>query len=225
MKEGSLVKILNNFLFFGYEKGIFEAVEAHQISEKDGVTKLNPQFEIGMIENGGVKIDEYLQLLDENRYSAVFDNGDIISIQCRFEAGVLLGHRYIYLPCPFSEATVTSKPKHASLAEWLRDSAELEPRESFRSRGSFRFDCDREPPKSGDPHPVSHFTFSSANCRIPVRGPLQISAFLNFIFDNFFRDYRPVWLSYSSHLKLKEHEVTITNEEANLHHFNWEPSL
>lgn len=225
MNEGAIVKILNNFLFFGYGKGIFEAVEPHRITDRDGVIQLSSQFEVGMIENGGVRIDEYLRLLEENRYSAVFDNGDIIGIQCRFEEGGILGHRYIYLPCPFSDKTVTSKPKKASLSEWLRDRAELEPRETFRSRGSFRFDCDRDPPKRGDPHPISHFTFSSGHCRMPVRGPLQISAFLNFVFDNFYRDYRPVWLSFSSHLKLKEDEITITQEEANLHHFNWEPDL
>lgn len=224
MNEGAILKIVNDFLFFGKQKGIFEAVEVHKLRERNDVYSLGPQYDVGMIENGGIGVDEYLTVLEGSRYSAVFDNGDIISIQCRFQGGKLLDHRYMFLPCPFSEETLISKPKHAALADWLRGSADLEPREAFRSRGSFRFDCDRSPPENGDPHPISHLTFSSGGCRIPLRGPLQVSAFLNFIFDNFFRDYRPVWLSFAPHLKLKEDEVTITQEEAWLHHFNWEPT-
>lgn len=223
MKEGDVVAVLNRFLFYGYEKQIFEAVEVHTITEGDGLISLGPRCKIGMIENGGISIDEYLELLDNNRYSAVFDNGDIVCIECRFDGGHLSSHRYIYIPCPFSTRTVSSKPKHATLSEWLRGSAELEPRESFRSRGSFRFDCDRAPPRDGDPHPISHLTFSTGGCRIPVRGPLQITSFFNFVFDNFFRDYRPVWLSVAPYLKLKEDEITITRDESALHHFNWEP--
>lgn len=224
MNEGAILKIVNNFLFYGQAKRIFEAVEAHKLEEDSGTISLSPTSSPGMIESGGVSVDEYLLLLNENRYSAVFDNGDIISIQCRFRNNRLWDHRYLYIPCPFSEETLSSKPGHATLGEWLGGSAELEPRSSFRSRGAFRFDCDRNPPKGGDPHPISHLTFSSARCRIPVRGPIQISSFFNFIFDNFYPDYRPVWLSFASHLKLNEDEVTLTDGESVLHHINWEPS-
>ncbi len=176
-----------------------------------------------MIENGGISPDEYLSLLDTGRYSAVFDDGSIVYLECIFHEEALVDHRYFFIPCPFDLATVSSKPDHFAMADWLRDSLELEPRTCVRSKGVFRFDCVREAPESVEPHPISHLTFASGDCRIPVRGPLQISSFFNFTFDNFFRDYRPFWWSFSSYLKLDESEITITADEQAAQHINWEP--
>ena len=224
MNPKSILDLFNRFLLTGLEKEIFFAVETHKLEEVSSRLSMTPRKRLGMISNGGISIAEYLDVLEKNSYSAVFDDGSILYVECVFEANRLLDHRYFYIPCPFSEETVRSKPDHFALVDWLRDSAELEGQDVFRSRGTFRFDCVRNAPASVDPHPVSHLTFASGDCRMPLRGPFQISAFLNFIFDNFFRDYRPIWLSFAPYMKLDESEVTITEPETVQHHLNWDPA-
>jgi hypothetical protein len=54
-----------------------------------------------------------------------------------------------------------------------------------------------------------------------VRGPLSIADFLNFVFDNFYRQHRPIWLDYSSHMTCLGTEATITLAEQQLHHVHW----
>lgn len=224
MKPASITDVFNRFLLYGYEKGIFEAFQIHSIRSSATGWVFSPAIKFGMIEGDGISPDEYIRLLEGSRYSAVFDDGSILYLECIFHEDALIDHRYFFIPCPFDQRTISSKPRHLAMADWLRDSLELEPRDCVRSKGVFRFDCVRNPPKSTDPHPISHLTVASRDCRIPVRGPLQISTFLNFTFDNFFREYRPVWWSFSSYLKLDESESTITQAEMSAHHLDWEPS-
>lgn len=222
MNIGSALDVLNRFLIYGFEKGIFQAIQVHILKEYRAGVVFSPPTGMGMIENGGISPDEYLCILEEGRYSAVFDDGAIIYLECKFEGERLVDHRYFFIPCPFATETITSKPDHFALADWLKDSLELEPRNCVRSKGVFRFDCVRAPTQGAEPHPISHLTFAAGGCRIPIRGPLQISSYFNFIFDNFYRDYRPLWLSFSSYLKFDESETTITGDEQMLHHLHWE---
>jgi hypothetical protein len=114
------------------------------------------------------------------------------------------------------------RPEEITFADWLRDSIFGEGIGVFRSFGTYRFDCVRTPPeRSTAPHPVSHFTFGSAECRLPLRGPMSVADFLNFLFDNFYRRYRRFWLNYAPHLDCEGTDSTITWEEQQLHHIQW----
>lgn len=226
MNPRSIVDILDRFLVEGYSKDIFLAVQPHILKIEGDQIKLSPAFRMEMITNGGVTISEYIDLLENNQYSAVFDDGSILYIECIFSDGKLDAHRYFFIPCPFVETTIASKPGHCSLADWLRASLVQNGVDVFSSRGTFRFDFARKPVLgAADPHPKSHLTFASDWCRMPVRGPVQITSFMNFLFDNFFRDYQPVWRSFASYMQLDETEVTITEEEVGLHHLNWETQV
>lgn len=224
MKPTSIVGVLDRFLTHGLVAEVFLAVQTHQIEKIGNNSSVRPQNRMAMITNGGITPSEYIAILDGDTYSAVFEDGSIIYVECSFEGNTLCDHRYLYIPCPFATKLVLDRPSHFSLADWLRDSIELEGANVFSSRGAFRFDCVRGLAEDTlDPHPVSHLTFASGDCRLPLRGPMQISAFLNLIFDNFFRLYRPLWLQFAPYMNLDETEVTIRPGESELHYINWEP--
>lgn len=222
MHPKSVVFILNTFFAVGYAKHVFLAFQTHVPRIEGERVKLSPASRMGMITNGGITISEYIGLLESNQYSAVFYDGSLLYMECVFINERLNKHRYFFIPCPFVEKTITSRPDHAELADWLREQIDIDGKDIFCSKGAFRFDFSREPPHgAGDPHPLSHLTFASGACRMPVRGPLQMSSFINFLFDNFFRADRDLWLQFAGHFRLDEGEVTITDEEAQLHHLSW----
>lgn len=222
MKPKQLCEVLNRFLVDGLAEDIFDNVQHHNLETRNGKSFLAPVKQIGMLSNGGISVVEYAELLDNGAYSAVFMDGSIISIETTFRDGNVESHRYFFIPSPFDQKMLMSRSAHIPLADWIKDSIELEGVEKFRSVGTFRFDCVRlhEGPLQA-PHPVSHMTFGSVDCRIPVKGPLSIAYFLHFVFDNFYRPYRAFWLNYSSHLTSSKTEITITEEELLQHHLNW----
>ncbi len=223
MNPTDIVGVLDRFLLQGLATGVFLAVQNHQVERTETTSKVRPHKRLGMITNGGITPSEYIAILDEDTYSAVFEDGSIIYLECSFDGQTLSGHRYFYIPCPFSSKLVLDRPNDFYLADWLRDSIELEGADVFNSRGALRFDCVRGLAEDAqDSHPVSHLTFASGDCRLPLRGPLQVSAFLNLVFDNFFRLYRPLWLQFAPYMSLDETEVTIRPDEAGLHHLNWD---
>lgn len=223
MKPKQLCNVLNRFLVDGLTEDIFDAIQHHQLEKRGEKLALCPVNPIGMLSSGGVSLSEYVAILDNGTYSAVFLDGSIISIETTFDKGVLESHRYLFIPGPFDQNMLLSRPMHIPLADWVRDSIELEGVEIFRSVGTFRFDCVRlSGPTPVDPHPISHMTFGSNNCRVPVKGPLSVAYFLHFIFDNFYRPYRRFWLNYSSYLTSGETEMTITGPERLQHHVYWD---
>ena len=223
MDPKSVVDILDRFLVEGLDKRIFLAVQPHILKFEGAQVRLSPAVRIGMVTKGGITISEYVDLLDKNQYSAVFSDGSIFYVECIFSGRTLNRHRYFFIPCPFVEKSIASKPKHISLADWLRESVDRNGKDVFSSKGTFRFDFVRESsPEAGEPHPASHLTFASDTCRMPVRGPLQISSFMKFLFENFFRSDRQIWFDFAKNMRLDEGEVIITNEETYLHHLNWE---
>ncbi|OHV18595.1 DUF2290 domain-containing protein [Rhizobium sp. RMa-01] len=223
MNPKQLCKVLNNFVIDGLANNVFLASQQHQIDVVGNRISLKPVVDIGMVSSGGISASEYVDLLDREAYSAVFADGSIICIQATFDGNTVESHRYFFIPCPFYANALVGRPQHISLADWLRDSIALEGVSSFRSVGTFRFDCVRSMPEDlADPHPVSHMTFGSADCRMPVKGPVSIAYFLHFVFDNFYRADKRFWLNYSSYLTSGETEVTITTTELMQQHLNWE---
>jgi Uncharacterized conserved protein len=223
MRPRPLCDKLNEFLTAGLANDIFLAVQTHLLEVSGRKNSLGPLASPGMVSAGGISVDEFLLLLDENRYSAVFTDGALLLIQCTFVDDRLDTHRYSYIPCPIDPQLLDLRPEEITLADWLRESITAKGVGAFRSTGTYRFDCVRlAPSRDRSPHPISHLTFGSPDCRVPVRSPLSIADFLNFVFDNFYREHRRVWLEYSSHLTCSGTDMTITVAEQQLHHLHWE---
>ena len=226
MRPRPLCDKLNEFLTTGLANEVFLAIQPHLLEDSGRRQSLGPVTAPGMVSAGGISITEFLEILDQNCYSAVFADGALLVMQCTFINDQIDTHRYSYIPCPVDSTLLSLRPEEITLADWLRDSVLADGIDVFRSTGTYRFDCIRVvPSRDTSPHPVSHLTFASSDCRVPVRGPLSIADFLNFVFDNFYRQHRLIWLDYSSHLTCMGTDATITREEQQLHHLNWEDAF
>ena len=213
---------LNEFLTDANMKQVFEAVTYHSFENTRIEQRIEPSSHIPMVSDEGVTAEEYLQILDGNSYSAVFDDGAVVIIQVTFRQNDLYSHRYLYIPCPVAQEHISSREHGVLLADWVRKIINEQGIDSIKSSGYLRFDCVREyeqPTK--EPHPISHMTFISGSCRVPVYRPLTIASFFNFVFDNYYRNHRSFWLNYSSFLNSPRIEKTITRGEQALHHLDW----
>lgn len=213
---------INGFLAQGMADQFVEAFEHHKVEEINGRTFLGPTSKQQMISPSGVSFDEYIFLLDSNSYSAVFFDSALVSIQCYFEGNEIRAHRYLYIPCPIGAKLLRERPPEISLADWLRYADPEELKNSFHSSGCLRFDYTVDVPIDPEnPHPVSHLTFGSSTCRIPVRAPLSPSRFLDFLFENYYRSYQKSWRIFAPHLNCGGLGDTLSIEESAKHHLTW----
>lgn len=213
---------INSFLAQGMADQFVEAFEHHKIEEINGRTFLGPTSKQQMISPGGVSFDEYISLLDQNSYSAVFSDSALISMQCYFEGNEIKAHRYLYIPCPLGAALLRDRPSEISLADWIRYADPEDLKKSFHSSGCLRFDYTVDiPAEPEDPHPISHLTFGSSTCRIPVRAPLSPSGFLEFLFENYYRIYQKRWRKFAPHLNCRGLSDTLSATESAKHHLTW----
>lgn len=225
MRPPQLLSKLNRFLGDGNERRVFEAVTYHSLKNIGSrEQKIEPNSHIPMVSAEGVTVEEYLQILEKNSYSAVFDDGAVIIIQVTFKQNNLHSHRYIYIPCPIAQKYISKREADMLLADWIRIIIDEKGTRPIISSGYLRFDCVREHEQSPmEPHPISHMTFISGSCRVPVYRPLTIASFFNFIFDNYYRKHLSFWLKYSAFLNSDGIEDTITAEEQTFHHLDWCP--
>jgi hypothetical protein len=98
---------LNEMLLGGLELGVFSAVQTHKLTGPLGRESLAPATQIGMISDFGVSVPEFVRLLEQEKYSAVFDDYAILIIECSFSANRLRRHRYSYIPCPIEQSLIT----------------------------------------------------------------------------------------------------------------------
>ncbi|MGY8704273.1 DUF2290 domain-containing protein [Bradyrhizobium sp. 18BD] len=222
MKPRALCNKINEFLEKGLEQGVFLAIQPHLLRGLAGSEALEPPVNIGMLTAGGVSVSEYVELLDADRYSAVFHDHALLMLQCNFAGNEIRNHRYGYIPCPIRPDLMVDRPEDIPVADWVRSVVSSTGVDSFLSLGTYRFDFTKSPPtRSTEPHPVSHLTFASAGCRLPVRSPMTISHMLSFLFDNFYRQYRTFWNDFAPHLNGGVLGDTITESEQMLHHLTW----
>jgi len=226
MKPRPLCNKLNEMLERGLERGVFLAIQTHVLAGPLGRESLGPTTTLGMVADFGINLHEFVKVLDEGRYSAVFSNYAILRIECSFDSDRLRRHRYSYIPCPVEPTSLLGRPPDKPIVEWIVDVVSAGGDDLFRSLGAYRFDFDSALLNSAvEGHPASHLTFVSPECRMPVRSPMSISHFMNFIFDNFYKGDREFWLDYAPFLSSYGIEDTITEGEQLLHHIYWRDEL
>lgn len=222
MKPGLLARNIDEFLADGFAEDIFLAIQGHVAKEAGGKWELGPYFYSGMISEGGISIEDYIRILDSNSYSAVFFDGSVIILQARFDEQNISSHRYFYIPCPVDRNAVIGRPPDVMLSDWLKEYLDEEGIAGFRSVGTYRFDFIEleEPPK--EPHPISHLTFASPGCRIPVKSPLSPSLFIDFVFYNFYFSIWGFYKKYRDQLICLGLDESISAEERERLHLHYQ---
>lgn len=221
MNPVSAVKLLNIFLYEGYAQGIFRHVNTHLATQ--GAARLfsvAPAIEVGMIDTNNLSFDEYIRLISEERYSAIFFDYSLISVEWEIKNSEIVRHRYTYIPCPIKNDVFLERPAEIEIADFFSQLDRSLLGDHLISQGYLRFDYTTDIVSKDMHHPLAHMTTISPDCRVAMRSPLSVGDFFNFIFDNFYPQYTSFWLDYQPHLRMLS-EDTIRGAETNRMHIYW----
>jgi hypothetical protein len=167
-------------------------------------------------------VDSFCDWLDAQEFSAILFDGAMLQITFDFFGNELMGHRLGYYPCPFE---LDDDGRQLLREQPIRDVIDMyrDRWEDFcRLRTPVRFDYD--PSAAAEDHPASHITLNGEACRLPVRGPLSLGHFVDFVFRNF---YREQWTTYEFLRRQHRQDAdrTITTQEECMIHLNWRSEL
>lgn len=163
-------------------------------------------------------LEEYSFFLRHRQYSVALLDGGLLQVSYRFKRDEVVWHRLAYIPCPvtFTEEDLGGMP----LADYLEllNAAELLRR--LRLQTAVRFDYD--PSNARPNHPASHATLNRTCCRIPVRAPLHLRAFVRFVFSNF---YPSIWENEVCVHAIGSSALSACIDAADMGsiHFHWHP--
>jgi len=221
MNPVSAAGVLNNFLYEGYAQGVFRHVNTHLAVEVAArLFTVSPAVDVGMIDTQNLNFEEYIRVISEERYSAIFSDYSLLSLEWEVKNSEINRHRYMYIPCPVRSDVILERPPEIEIADFFSQLDGEVLSSNLISQGYLRFDYTKDVVKKEIKHPIAHMTMISPDCRVAMRAPLSAADFLNFIFDNFYPQHSDLWLDYQPHLRVLC-EDTIRPEEMNRMHMYW----
>lgn len=144
------------------------------------------------------RVDEYIFALKWSEYSCVLFDGSIIQISYQDNSDGISFHRLNYHPCPIEIDLSGQDSFEQPLDERVLQTLGVGNPDSMKPHSALRFDYDSIPVEG---HPLSHFTMLSSGCRIPVRAPVSLHRFFEFLFRNFYSDKEALWFDHIQGLK------------------------
>ena len=188
MSVESLCRDITNFGFIMIKSGFALDASAHKINQISANGKslrwVRNQDLQTMIEAPS-KVEDYRILLGNGDYSYLMNDGGIIQIAFTYDNDRISGHRLLYFPCPFRIDTreIDNIARDLlPLLDLILETQDLP--DNFLLRSPIRFDYALR--GASDFHPACHMTLNDPDCRIPVRFPLRVHTFIQFVFENFY---------------------------------------
>lgn len=124
-------------------------------------------------------LNEYLQFIEARQFSALLFDGALLQISYTVHRDEeVVDHRLCWYPCPVH--LTREDLEVAPIEEIVRST----PVTAMRCRGPVRFDFSPHQTKEG--HSSSHLHVFQEGCRVPVKGPLDLYTFSNFVLSHFY---------------------------------------
>ena len=158
----------------------------------------------------------YLESVRQDRISWLLFDGSIVQLAYRLRGSSVTFHRYCYIPAPFE---IDLRSAGAELGELIEGAASSDLLSTPR-RSCLRFEYD--PAAQTEQHAAAHLHLNSPDCRIPMRGPLSVRAFIAFLIRFFYPSVFPADLCGELHF---EYDYTITDLEVRGFHLSWRRSI
>ena len=224
MKVGRLCRHITELGFALIEKGFALDAQVHVTCKRPGNRKSlmwsRDRNERLMIDDPS-NVDCYLSLIERKDYSYLMNDGGVIQIAVTYHGREIVEHRLLYHPCPFSVGKIDVDEFEGGLLDFIHDMFMNDLEGNVLLRSPIRFDY---APQAATPdHPASHLTFNDPDCRIPVRSPLQVGAFIEFVFQNFYPD---AWdddtvVSWARQFRREDVECLTAHDRRRIY-LNWE---
>ena len=158
-------------------------------------------------------IHNYFEDLESENYGLMLCDGGLVQLSYSLKEKSIVSHRYCYIPSPVFLRNSNDQERELDTISFI-----LENTENLLLRSRIRFDFEKD--GEFEKHPESHLTLISPDCRIALRGGLDVKRFLRFIFLNFVNS--SLVANNSSYFKNDNYDLgTLSDEWARELHFNW----
>ena len=188
MTVESLCRDIANFGFFMVELGFASDANAHkvdQISSNERALSWTRNSDSTTMIGVPSKVEDYRFVLENRDYFCLMNDGGIIQIAFTYDYDRISGRRLLCFPCPFRIGAHEIGEKIEESVLPLDRIAETEDSsDNVLLQSPIRFDY--APRNASKFHPASHVTLNNPDCRIPVRFPLRVHTFIQFVFENFY---------------------------------------
>ena len=181
----NLAKGVNDLIFRWQSIGLVSDSRQHKVYQRSAGLNEVTWGNDGYVLKGNsfASLQEYIDLVDSRQYSALMTNGDLFQISFSLKRNEIVKHRLCWYPCPIK---LDQEDSDCGVIEAILDRMSSARFDDFLSRSPIRFDYDDN--SFSEFHPKSHMHMISENCRIPVKTPLCLRMFSDFIFSNFYSD-------------------------------------
>ena len=183
---------INSVLEMLYEKRLVIAYnkvlppDVHQ--RKCQITWLNHVSDRSNSGGSFTKLKQYLHILNTNSYHCLLMDGSIIRANFQFEDDVLLIENLLWWPSPYDYGNLLEDG--FSPIELINDFfCDEKWHQVIKMRSPIRIDYDGTRPAKPD-HPYSHMHIEHNEARLDTNYPICFSRFVDFIFKNFYPEYK-----------------------------------
>lgn len=204
----AIKKELNIIVDFLYKNNLCIEYTDYAIStignNKIEITRPNRRKESNILYDELISIkDTVKKILTGKEYNILLKDRSIIQFEFECENGLITKERFIYIR-PFNTTDFVNDEYDD--CDWFEMGYEIPL--------IIRIDYDIEDKPN---HPKAHATINNIKyCRIPLKGPISVTNFMNFILNMFYgENYMGESFSYAS-------KITITSAEKKKFHINWE---
>lgn len=186
VSAGKLVKGINEFIFEWQKAGLVSDSRNHNAYRRAGGVHEVTWGDDGYVLKGDqfASFNEYINLVENRQYSMLLAEGDILQFSFSLNRDVIVGHRLCWHPCPVK--LTRDEIENSSLVDAILERMSNGDLKDFYSKSPMRFDFD--PIGASEQHPEVHLHLISEDCRLPVKTPLCLRKFIDFITENFYSD-------------------------------------
>ena len=164
-------------------------------------------------------LQTYAAIVQNRFYSALLEDGGLLQIAYHVRGDQVVNHRLCFFPCPI---TLTENDFVVGLGDAVVGLSLEEIGARWNHTCIVRFEFNQA--TMSEVHPAAHVTFCKACCRVPMVGPINAGAFINFVLTHFYPEQvsaNPGLISHTTKVLQK----TITSPQRNNLHFNLEAPL
>lgn len=148
------------------------------------ITRSDRKNESNILYDSTKTVDEMMEiLLKKSEYNLLMYDKGIIQFELMIENGEIIKERFIYINKQngmYNIEQIKKMENDENNVDWYEEINGIPV--------LIRMDYDKVYDEDSI-HPMSHFTISNCDCcRIPMKGPMSISMFVNFILNMFYND-------------------------------------
>lgn len=140
-----------------------------------------------------LKLEQYMHILKHNSYHCMLFDGSLIRVNFEFENNELLTQNLLWWPAPYCYVDLLQEG-YAPVDLLLDFYGDPKWHESMVMRSPIRIDFDCK--NNTVTHPHSHMHIQNGETRINTENPICFNKFVDFIFRNFYPDYK---IKFSKH--------------------------